>query len=71
LWFATIQCIESKQDLSDSAPKDCFIPAKAVERVAGQISQTQKAMCETQHRNLGGEAVAEAIATGNAACRLL
>jgi len=27
LWFATIQGIESKQDLGNLAPKDCFIPA--------------------------------------------
>jgi hypothetical protein len=27
LWFATIQCIEGKQDLAGLAPKDCFIPA--------------------------------------------
>ena len=46
LWVATIQCIESKQDLAGLAPKDCFIPAKPVERVAGQIGQTQKATCE-------------------------
>ena len=37
LWFAAIQCIESKQDLAGLAPKDCFIPAKPIERVAGQI----------------------------------
>jgi plasmid maintenance system killer protein len=41
LWFATIQGIESKQDLAGLAPKDCFIPAKPVERVTGQIGQTQ------------------------------
>ena len=46
LWFATVQCIESKQDLAGLAPKDCFIPAKPVERVAGQIGQTQKATGE-------------------------
>src|SRR5271169_3399001 len=46
LWFATIQCIESKQDLAGLAPKDCFIPAKSVERVTGQIGQAQKATCE-------------------------
>jgi hypothetical protein len=39
LWFTTIQGIESKQDLAGLAPKDCFIPAKPVERVAGQIGQ--------------------------------
>jgi hypothetical protein len=27
-------------------PKDCFIPGKPVERVAGQIGQTQEATCE-------------------------
>ena len=46
LWFAAIQGIESKQDLAGLAPKDCFIPAEAVERVAGQIGETQKATCE-------------------------
>ena len=35
LWFATIQCIESKQDLAGLAPKGCFIPAKPVERIGG------------------------------------
>jgi len=40
LWFPAIQCIESKQDLAGLAPKECFIPAKPVERVAGQIGQT-------------------------------
>jgi hypothetical protein len=28
------------------APKDCFIPAEAIERVTGQIGQTQKATCK-------------------------
>jgi hypothetical protein len=46
LRLATIQCIESKQDLAGLAPKDCFILAKPVERVAWQIGQTQKATCE-------------------------
>ena len=46
LWFATIQCIESKQDLARLAPKDGFIAAEPVERVAGQIGQTQTATCE-------------------------
>src|SRR5271169_2266567 len=50
LWFATIQCIESKQDLAGLAPKERFIPAKSVERVAGQIGQTQKATCEVGGR---------------------
>ena len=43
LWLATIQCIESKQDLASLAPKNCFIPAKPVERIAGQIGEAQKA----------------------------
>ncbi len=42
LWLATIQCIESEQDLAGLA----FIPAKPVERVVGQIGQPQKAACE-------------------------
>jgi len=37
LWFATMQGIKRKQDLAGLAPKDCFIPAKPVERVAWQI----------------------------------
>ena len=43
LWFATIQCIESKQNAACLAQEDCFIAAKPVERVAGQIGWTQKA----------------------------
>jgi hypothetical protein len=46
LWFPAIQCIESKQDLAGLAPKERFIPAKPVKRVARQIGQTQKATCE-------------------------
>ena len=46
LWFATIQCIQSKQDLAGLAPKDCFIPAKPVEWVARPIGQAQKATRE-------------------------
>jgi hypothetical protein len=46
LWLATIQCVESNQDLAGLTPKDCFIPTKPVERIHGQIGQTQKAMCE-------------------------
>jgi hypothetical protein len=42
LWFATIQGIECKHDLTGRAPKDCFILAQAVERVTGQIGKTQK-----------------------------
>jgi len=50
LWFATIQCIESKQDLTSLAPKNCFIPATPVVRIAGQIGEAQKAT-----REVGGE----------------
>jgi hypothetical protein len=46
LWLGTIQCMERNQDLAGLTPKDCFIPAKPVERAAVQIGQTQKAMCE-------------------------
>ena len=50
LWFAAIQCIESEQDLAGLALKDCFIPAKPVERVAGQIGETQEATREPVSR---------------------
>ena len=53
LRFATIQCIESEQDLAGLAPKERFIPAKPVERVAGQIGQTQKATCEVDGGIIG------------------
>jgi hypothetical protein len=46
LWFATVQCIESKQDLPGLAPKDSFIAVQPVERVARQIGQT--AACEVR-----------------------
>jgi hypothetical protein len=44
LWFAAI--IKRKQDLADLAPKGCFISAEAVERVVGQVGETQKATRE-------------------------
>src|SRR5260370_25752367 len=48
--FCPVVCgdpgIKGKQDLAGMAPKDCFIPAKPVERVVGQIGQTREAMCE-------------------------
>jgi len=46
LWFATIQSFESKQDLAGLPPQGCFIPAKPVERIGGQIGQTQQATLE-------------------------
>jgi hypothetical protein len=46
LWFATIQCVEGKQDLADLAPQDRFIPAEPIEREAGQIGQAQEAAGE-------------------------
>src|SRR5208282_1060438 len=46
LWFATIQRIESKQDLACLAPKGSFISAEAVEREVRQIGETQKATRE-------------------------
>ena len=42
LWFAAIQCIESKQDLPSLAPEGNFVSAEAVERIVGQIGETQK-----------------------------
>jgi hypothetical protein len=44
--FATIQCIESKQDLAGLAPQGCSISAKAIKCEVGQIGQTQKATRE-------------------------
>jgi hypothetical protein len=46
LWFATIQCVEGKQDLADLAPKDGFISTKSVEREVGQIGEAQEATRE-------------------------
>ncbi len=37
LGFAAIQGVKRNQYLADLAPKDCFIAAKAVQRVVGQI----------------------------------
>jgi hypothetical protein len=45
-WFAAIQDIKSKKDLSGLAPKACFISAEAVEGVVGQIGEPQKATRE-------------------------
>ena len=38
--FMAIQGIESKQGLAGLPPQGCFIPAKPVERIGGQIGQT-------------------------------
>src|SRR5580692_9535074 len=46
LWFAAIQGIKPKQDLADLAPKGRLISAEALERVVGQIRETQKATRE-------------------------
>ena len=40
-WFAATQGVQRKQDLADLPPKGCFISAEAVERVVGQIGETQ------------------------------
>ena len=45
-WFAAIQDIKSKKDLAGLAAEGCFISAEAVERVVGQIGETQKATRE-------------------------
>jgi hypothetical protein len=43
LRFAAIQCIKRKKDLTDVAPKGCFISTEAIEGVVGQIGKSQKA----------------------------
>ena len=48
-WFTAIQSIESKENLAGLPPKGCFVSAEAVERIVGQIRQTQKAT-----RNVSG-----------------
>jgi hypothetical protein len=50
LRFAAIQGIERKYDLTDLAPKGCFISAEAVEGEIGQIGKTQKAPREFSGR---------------------
>jgi hypothetical protein len=49
LWFAAIQGIERKQDLTGLAPKRHLIAAQAIEREVG-IGQTQKATGELSGR---------------------
>ena len=46
LWSAAIQNIKSKQGPAGLAPKGCLISAEPVERVVGQIGESQKATCE-------------------------
>ena len=46
LWFAAIQSIKRNQDLADLARKVYFVAVEAVERVVGQIGETQKATRE-------------------------
>ena len=50
LCFAAIQGVKRKQDLAGLAPKRCFISAEAIERVVGQIGETQKATRELSGR---------------------
>jgi hypothetical protein len=45
-WFAPAQDVKCEQNLTDLAPKGCFISAKAVESTVGQIGETQKATRE-------------------------
>jgi len=54
LWFAAIQCIESKQDLPSLAPEGNFVSAEAVERIVGQIGETQKTTREISGKIGGG-----------------
>ena len=53
LRFTAIQSVERKEDLADLAPKRRFIAAEAVERVVGQIGETQKAMRERSGGHAG------------------
>ena len=50
LWFAAIQGIKRKQDLTGLAPKGCLIAAQAIQREVGQIGKTQKATRELNAR---------------------
>ena len=50
LWFAAIQDIEHKQDLAGLAPKGRIVSAEAIERIVGQIGETQKATREVSAR---------------------
>ena len=43
---SSAQCIERKHDLASLTPKDSFVSAKPVERIAWQIGETQKATRE-------------------------
>jgi hypothetical protein len=52
VWFVTIQCIESKQDLTGLAPKVRFIPAQPVERIAWQIGPS--VLLEERHLSSKG-----------------
>jgi hypothetical protein len=58
LRFAAIQGIERKQDLANLAPKGCFISTEAVERVVGQIGETQKASENASVENFSSYIVA-------------
>ena len=46
-WFAATQYIKCKQNLAGLARKGFFISAEAVERIVGQIGETQKATRRT------------------------
>ena len=46
VWFAAIQGIKRKQDLTGLAPKGCLIAAQAIQREVGQIGEAQKAAGE-------------------------
>jgi hypothetical protein len=50
LWFAAIQGIKRKQDLTGLTPKGCLIAAQAIQREVGQVGKTQKATCELDGR---------------------
>jgi hypothetical protein len=41
LWFAAIQGIERKQDLTGLTPKGCLIAAQAIQREVGQVGNAK------------------------------
>src|SRR5262245_61551822 len=46
LWLTAFQYVKGEQDLADLPPGPCCVPREAVDRGAGQISETQEATRE-------------------------
>jgi hypothetical protein len=45
-WLATLEALQSPQDLACLAPKRDLIPAQPVERIVRQVGQADKGACE-------------------------